>query len=87
MTKGYALPLVAGAREALRVLTLAASAAGIKPAPAYLQEMAAVKAQWEKQLQAEVCVQVPGGAVSQSQVIPVLNPAESRESEPRISQT
>jgi len=71
--KQGALPLVADAREALRTLTQSASAAGVKPNPAYVQEITGLKERWERQLKDEVFQQVPGEAMSQGQLIGVLN--------------
>ena len=71
--KQGALPLVADAREALQVLTQSARAAGVKPNPAYVQEVNGLKNQWERQLKDEVFQQVPGEAMSQGQLIGVLN--------------
>jgi len=71
--KQGALPLVADAREALRTLTQSAKAAGVKPNAAYVQEVTGLKNQWERQLKDEVFQQVPGEAMSQGQLIGVLN--------------
>jgi 3D-(3,5/4)-trihydroxycyclohexane-1,2-dione acylhydrolase (decyclizing) len=71
--KQGALPLVADAREALQVLTQSARAAGVKPNPACVQEVNGLKNQWERQLKDEVFQQVPGEAMSQGQLIGVLN--------------
>lgn len=68
-----ALPIVADAREALRAFTIAASEAGIRPNPAYLQEIAAAKEKWERQIKEEIYHHIPGEAMSQGQVIGVLN--------------
>ncbi len=71
--KQGALPLVADAREALQALTQSAKAAGVKPNAAYVQEVTGLKNQWERQLKDEVFQQVPGEAMSQGQLIGVLN--------------
>jgi 3D-(3,5/4)-trihydroxycyclohexane-1,2-dione acylhydrolase (decyclizing) len=71
--KQGALPLVADAREALSVLTQSAKAAGVKPNSAYVQEVTGLKEKWERQLKDEVFQQVPGEAMSQGQLIGVLN--------------
>ncbi len=68
-----ALPIVADAREALRVLSKAASSAGIKPKPAYQKEVAAARADWQKVLKEQVYTQHPGEAMSQGQLIGILN--------------
>jgi 3D-(3,5/4)-trihydroxycyclohexane-1,2-dione acylhydrolase (decyclizing) len=71
--KQGALPLVADAREALRTLTQSAQAAGVKPNAAYVQEVTGLKNRWDRQLQDEVFQQVAGEAMSQGQLIGVLN--------------
>jgi 3D-(3,5/4)-trihydroxycyclohexane-1,2-dione acylhydrolase (decyclizing) len=71
--KQGALPLVADAREALRTLTQSAKAAGVKPNTSYVQEITGLKEKWERQLKDEVFQQVPGEAMSQGQLIGVLN--------------
>jgi 3D-(3,5/4)-trihydroxycyclohexane-1,2-dione acylhydrolase (decyclizing) len=71
--KQGALPLVADAREALQALTQSAKGVGVKPNAAYVQEVAGLKNQWERQLKDEVFQQVPGEAMSQGQLIGVLN--------------
>ena len=68
-----ALPLVADAREALQALTQSAKGAGVKPNAAYVQEVTGLKNQWERQLKGEVFQQVQGEAMSQGQLIGVLN--------------
>lgn len=73
--KQGALPLVADAREALRALTQAASSAGLKRNAAYVQEVSGLKEQWERQLRDEVFRQIPGEAMSQGQLIGILNEA------------
>jgi 3D-(3,5/4)-trihydroxycyclohexane-1,2-dione acylhydrolase (decyclizing) len=71
--KQGALPLVADAREALQALTQSAKGAGVKPNAAYVQEVAGLKNQWERQLKDEVFQQVPDEAMSQGQLIGMLN--------------
>ncbi|HBY94852.1 MAG TPA: 3D-(3,5/4)-trihydroxycyclohexane-1,2-dione acylhydrolase (decyclizing) [Chloroflexi bacterium] len=71
--KQGALPIVADAREALRALIQAAEAAGVTPNSAYLQEVADINEQRLRQLREEVYQQVPGEAMSQGQLIGVLN--------------
>lgn len=68
-----ALPIVADAREALRALSKAASEAGIKPRAAYTKEVASVKKEWEKQVKEKVFTQIKGEAMSQGQLIGLLN--------------
>lgn len=71
--KQGALPIIADAREALRPLLKAAEAAGVKPDPNYLKEIAQVRGEWERQLKEEVYQPVPGEPMSSGQVIGVLN--------------
>ncbi len=70
-----ALPIVADAREALRALSKAASAAGIKSKAAYLKDVAAARQGWAKILKEQVYTQHPGEAMSQGQLIGILNDA------------
>jgi 3D-(3,5/4)-trihydroxycyclohexane-1,2-dione acylhydrolase (decyclizing) len=72
-----ALPIVADAREGLRVLLAAAQSAGLKPNPAYAQEIAAANLAWANQKQTEIYVDRPGEAMSQGQLIGAMN-AEAR---------
>ncbi len=71
--KQGALAIVADAREALRALTRAARAAGIKPGRAYLKEIAAARDRWARRLAREVDQPVPGEAMSQGKLIRVIN--------------
>ncbi|MBM3803333.1 MAG: 3D-(3,5/4)-trihydroxycyclohexane-1,2-dione acylhydrolase (decyclizing) [Acidimicrobiia bacterium] len=71
--KQGALPLVADAREALRSLAEAAKSAGLKPNASYVQEAISLRQAWDKRLAEEVFKQVPGEAMSQGQLIGVLN--------------
>lgn len=68
-----ALPVVADAREALRALTRAAEAAGLKPNPAYLREIGAANGAWQAQLHEEVSKPKPGEIMNQGQLISVIN--------------
>ena len=70
-----ALPVVADAREALRALAEAAQAAGIRPDPAAAREIAAARAAWEAQQRDEIFTPHPGEAMSQGELIGVLNDA------------
>jgi 3D-(3,5/4)-trihydroxycyclohexane-1,2-dione acylhydrolase (decyclizing) len=70
-----ALPVVADARLALEALATAAHEAGISPQPAYQSEIATARAQWSERLSREVFTQVPGEAMSQGQLIDILNRA------------
>jgi 3D-(3,5/4)-trihydroxycyclohexane-1,2-dione acylhydrolase (decyclizing) len=73
--KQGALPITADAREALRALHQAAMAAGIRPRSAYLQEIAAVKKSWQETIDREVSRHHEGEALSQGELIQVLNQA------------
>ena len=68
-----ALPIIADARAALQALVQAGQAAGIQPQPAYLDEVAAVKTKWQRQLNTEVYIQHAGEALSQGQLVGILN--------------
>ncbi len=68
-----ALPIVADARDTLRELTAAASAAGIKPNPAYVESLAVDRDDWLQQKRDTVFVQYPDERMSQAQVIGVIN--------------
>ena len=68
-----AMPILADAREALRALTEAATAAGIRPDPAYVQEVAVEKPKWQDLLATEVYVQHPGEKVNQGHLIGIIN--------------
>src|SRR5207302_7906448 len=59
-------------REGLRALTREAKAAGLLPNAAYQKEIAQARKDWD-QLKEQVYRQVPGEAMSQGQVIGVLN--------------
>jgi 3D-(3,5/4)-trihydroxycyclohexane-1,2-dione acylhydrolase (decyclizing) len=71
--KQGALPIVADARVALRVLKDVAVATGIRPRPSYLAEVAAARKQWNDLLQREVFTPHPGEALSQAELIQTLN--------------
>ena len=71
--KQGALAIVADAREALLALAEAARAAGVKPRPAYVNEVGLAKRNWTSRLPAEVFAQTAGEAMSQGQLIGVLN--------------
>lgn len=68
-----AMPILADAREALRVLTGAAEAAGIQPNPAYLEEVAVEKQKWNDLLAKDVYVQHPGEMINQGHLIGIIN--------------
>jgi 3D-(3,5/4)-trihydroxycyclohexane-1,2-dione acylhydrolase (decyclizing) len=71
--KQGALPIIADAREALRALTRGAEAAGIQPSSAYVQEVAELNTEWEGQLKEEIYQYTPDEAMSQGQLIRVIN--------------
>ena len=71
--KQGALPIVADAREALRALTEAANAVGLKPNPAYFEEVAVAKEEWQEMLTADVFVQHPGEKFSQQHALHIIN--------------
>ena len=68
-----AVPIVADARDALRELTVAASSAGIRPNPGYVESLAVDREAWLQQKRDTVYVQYPNERMSQAQVIGVLN--------------
>ena len=67
------LPIMADAREALRVLTKAGEAAGIQPDPEYVQEVPVEKQKWNDLLAKEVIVQHPDEAINQGHLVTILN--------------
>ncbi len=67
------LPIMADAREALRVLTKAAEAAGIRPDPEYTREIPMQKQKWNDLLAKEVNVQHPGEEINQGHLVTILN--------------
>ena len=67
------LPIMADAREALRVLTQAGEAAGIRPDPEYTREIPIQKQKWNHLLAKEVNVQHPGEAINQGHLVTILN--------------
>jgi 3D-(3,5/4)-trihydroxycyclohexane-1,2-dione acylhydrolase (decyclizing) len=68
-----ALPIVADAREALKALSRAAAKAEIAPRASYLKEVASAKKAWEKELKTEVYVSRPKEAMSQGELIGIIN--------------
>jgi 3D-(3,5/4)-trihydroxycyclohexane-1,2-dione acylhydrolase (decyclizing) len=68
-----ALPIVADAREALEVLTKAATEAGLKPNKSYLKEVAEAKQAWQKQIKDEIYISRPGEAMAQGYMIGIVN--------------
>ena len=71
--KQGALPILADAREALRALHQAAAAAGLRPRPAYRDEVAAARRAWDEKMQSEVYTHHEGEAMSQGELIGALN--------------
>lgn len=67
------VPIIADAREALTALTAAAEAAGVQPHAAYVQEIAGLNREWRQQLENEVAQETPGEAMSQGQLVSLLN--------------
>jgi 3D-(3,5/4)-trihydroxycyclohexane-1,2-dione acylhydrolase (decyclizing) len=70
-----ALAIIADAREALRTLAKACKKAGIVPRPAYVKEVTAAKEEWEQLKRGQIYTQAPGEAMSQGQLIGILNQA------------
>ena len=68
-----ALPILADAREALAVLAAAARAAGLRPDPAYGDEVAARKAAWADLLTMEVHTGYQGERMSQGRLVGIVN--------------
>jgi 3D-(3,5/4)-trihydroxycyclohexane-1,2-dione acylhydrolase (decyclizing) len=68
-----AVPVTADAREALRALREACRAAGLRPRASYVEEAAAVRRAWLDRVRHEVYQPTPGEAMSQGQLIGVLN--------------
>jgi len=71
--KQGALPILADAREALSALHRAGLAAGIRPRPAYLDEIAAARRAWDETIQREVATHHGAEAMSQGELILALN--------------
>ena len=71
--KQGALPLMADARETLKVLKTASAKAGLRPSGEYGQEIDRLKKEWKGQLYKEVYRQIPGEIMSQGQLIGVMN--------------
>ena len=68
-----ALPIVADARDTLRVLITAGAQAGVKPNAGYVESVAVDRQGWLQQKRDSVYVQYPDERMSQGQVIGVLN--------------
>jgi 3D-(3,5/4)-trihydroxycyclohexane-1,2-dione acylhydrolase (decyclizing) len=76
--KQGALAITADAREGLLALNQAAKTAGIPPRPNYLDEVAAARRAWDEKMEREVYTHHEGEAMSQGELIRVLN----REAQP-----
>jgi 3D-(3,5/4)-trihydroxycyclohexane-1,2-dione acylhydrolase (decyclizing) len=71
--KQGALPIVGDARETLSAISKAAVDAGLKPHALYLEEVCTAKQEWEKQLRESVYRPTPGEAMSQGELVGLLN--------------
>ncbi len=71
--KQGALPISADARAALSALIEADAAAGSVERREYLRDVGRAKKDWQGQLKKEVYCQIPGEAMSQGQLIEVMN--------------
>jgi 3D-(3,5/4)-trihydroxycyclohexane-1,2-dione acylhydrolase (decyclizing) len=76
--KQGALPITADAKEALKALLTAATSAGMKPNASYLKLVHSVKEEWKKRVRKEVFHPTPGEAMSQGELLGILN----QESQP-----
>lgn len=71
--KQGALAITADARLALETFSKAASAAGIRPRASYLEEICKTKKEWEKRVQEQVYRATPNEALSQGQLLGIMN--------------
>ncbi len=71
--KQGALPILSDAREGLRSLSRAAAKAGLKPISTYVKEIAGLKGAWKKQVTQEIYQPTRGEAMSQGQLIGIMN--------------
>ena len=71
--KQGSVPLLADARAGLEALTEAALAAGVRPRDDYVREVSGWKREWRSQLENEIYQPVDGEAMSQAQLVGVLN--------------
>ena len=71
--KQGALPLLADARLGLEALTQEAKVAGVKARAEYVQEIVEYKKQWQREVRDEIYQQAPEEAMSQGQLIGILN--------------
>jgi 3D-(3,5/4)-trihydroxycyclohexane-1,2-dione acylhydrolase (decyclizing) len=66
-----AVPIVADAREALLALTDATK--GARSDPSWAESVGKIREEWERRLREEVLVDFPGEALSQGQLVRILN--------------
>ena len=71
--KQGAIPILADARKGLDKLLQAARSSGVKSNSSYVKEISSVKQKWQNQVNNEIFQQVSGEAMSQGQLIGVLN--------------
>ena len=71
--KQGAIPILADARKGLDKLLQAARSSGVKSNSSYVKEISSVKQKWQNQVNNEIVQQVSGEAMSQGQLIGVLN--------------
>ena len=71
--KQGAIPILADARKGLDTLLQAARSSGVKSSSSYVKEISSVKQKWQNQMNDEIFQQVSGEAMSQGQLIGVLN--------------
>ncbi|MFO1019466.1 MAG: 3D-(3,5/4)-trihydroxycyclohexane-1,2-dione acylhydrolase (decyclizing) [Planctomycetales bacterium] len=71
--KQGALPIVADAREALRVLTSALRETKLAPKPEYLREIEAARQKWSGVLKEAIQDRMPAEAMSQGEMILTIN--------------
>ena len=67
------IPILADARKGLDKLLQAARSSGVKSNSSYVKEISSVKQKWQNQVNNEIFQQVSGEAMSQGQLIGVLN--------------
>jgi 3D-(3,5/4)-trihydroxycyclohexane-1,2-dione acylhydrolase (decyclizing) len=79
-----ALPVIGDARETLRALHQAVTGTGRSADSAYLDRLRAAQDQWTAQVREEVYTQHPGEAMSQGELIGLLN-AEAQPGDTTIS--
>ncbi len=68
-----ALPITADARLALQALKQAAEAAGVRPQRTYVDEIREMRQEWLRRVHDEVYRHTTGGAMTQGQLVGVLN--------------